>query len=107
MKKFLLGSLLSGDKLDVVDQQAVDVPELLPEFRHLVVADGIDQFIHEDLRRDIDHVQVRKKFQGLQADGVEQVGLSQSHAAVDEQRVVIFRRLLGDGRGGGMGELVA
>ena len=39
------------------------------------------------------------------ADGLDQVGLAQPHAAVDEQRVV-GGRMVGDLHAGGAGELV-
>ena len=40
------------------------------------------------------------------ADGLEQVGLAEAGVAVDEQRVVLAGRRLGDGQGGGVGEPV-
>ena len=39
-------------------------------------------------------------------DGVHQVSLAHAHSAVEEQRVVGFGGLLGDGAGSGMGELI-
>ena len=106
VKKFFLGSLLTGNELDIVNEQTVDIPEFLSEFRHFIVADRVDQFIHEDFSRDVYDVQLRKKFQRFQPDGIQKVCLSQADAAVDEKRVVILGRLFGDRDGGSMGKLV-
>ena len=43
----------------------------------------------------------------LVADGVHQVGLAHADAAVEKERIVGLRWALGDGFGGGAGELVA
>ena len=43
----------------------------------------------------------------LVADGLHQVGLAHADAAVEEERVVGFRRTFGDRLAGGVGELIA
>ena len=42
----------------------------------------------------------------VMADGVQQVGFAQAHAAVEEKRVVGLAGRLGDGLGGGVGKVV-
>ena len=107
MEKLLLGPLLAGDELDVVDEKRIDIPVLFPEFLHLVVTDRVDHFIHELLGRDIEHVSRGDELQGVEADGIEKMGLSETHAAINEKRIVILCRCLGNGDGSGMGKLIA
>ena len=41
------------------------------------------------------------------ADGMEEMGLSQTHASVNEERIVILGRRIGDRHAGGAGKLIA
>ncbi len=107
MEEFLLGPVLPCDELDVVDQETVDFPVFFPEFRRSVVPDGADELVDELLRRHVNDVHVRVKIHGEQADGVEQMRLSQADVAVYEKRVVVLRGQFPDGNSGCMGELVA
>ena len=50
VEKFLLGTFLADDELDIVDQQDVVVPVLFPEFRGgnvVLVPDRVDQLVGE------------------------------------------------------------
>ncbi len=42
MKKLVLGTFFTSDKLDVVDEQQVDAAVTVSKRRHLVFADGVD-----------------------------------------------------------------
>ena len=106
VEELLLRPLLVGQELHVVDQQHVDRAVALAEVRHAVEADRVDQLVDELLGGQVEHPQLRPGAQDLMADGVQQVGLAEAHAAVEEERVVALRRVLGDGLGGGVGELV-
>ncbi len=53
MKKLFLGPILAGDKLDIVDQEAVDFPVFFAKFRRSVIANGTDELVDELLRGDI------------------------------------------------------
>ena len=55
----------------------------------------------------IAHFGVRAVFQQFVADGLHQVGFTQTRAAVQEKRVVALPRILGNGLGGGGGKAVA
>ncbi len=107
VEELLLGALLAGEELDVVDEQHVHVAEAVAEAGHLVVADGVDHLVGELLAGDVADGGVRLAALHVVADGVHQVGLAHADAAVEEERVVGLGGALGDGLRGGHGELVA
>ena len=88
MEEFLLCPLLSGDELDVIDQQEVDRPVARTESGRVVVADRIDELIGELLRREIDDHRAGKLATSPVTNRVEQVRLAEADSAIDEQRVV-------------------
>ena len=106
VEELLLGAVLAGDELDVVDEQDVDRAVLLAEGGQAIEADGVDHLVDEAIGRDVEDVEALLAGQDVVADGVHQVRLAESDAAVDEERVVGLRGDLGDGAGGGVGELV-
>ena len=55
---------------------------------------------------DVNDLVVRMVFVDGVGDGVEQMGLAQAGLPVDEQGVVVLRRVLGYRQGGGVGQLV-
>ncbi len=64
------------------------------------------KLVHERVAGDVEKLRVRLLVEDFLADGLQQVGLAQPDAAVDEQRVVGGARLIGHGHGGGVGELI-
>jgi hypothetical protein len=86
VKELLLGALLARDELDVVDQQEIDGAIPVPEVGRLVVADGADQLVGELLGREVLDTELRVGASDLMADGVEEVRLAETDAAVDEER---------------------
>ena len=101
-----LRAFFAGDELDVVDQQHVHGAIAFAEIDDPVVADGVDHLVHEPLGRDVGQLQVAIVPEDVLPDRVHQMRLSQSHAAVDEQRVVRSRRRLGDRAARRMRELI-
>ena len=81
-------------------------PVLLPEGRQAVEPDGVDHLVDEAIGRDVEEVQLAVARLDVVADGVHQVRLAESHAAIEEERVVRLRRDLGDRARRGVGELV-
>ena len=73
---------------------------------HALEADRGDHFVGEFLGADVGEPQRRVALLEVVADRLHQVRLAQAHSAVEEQRVVGFRRLLGHGLRGGVRELV-
>ena len=96
VEELRLRAFLAGQELDVVDEQDVDAAIALAEVEDPIVADGIDHLVHEPLGRDVGELQRLEVIEHVMPDRVHQVRLPESHAAVDEQRVVGARRRLGD-----------
>ena len=56
MEKFFLGTFLTDDKLDIINEEHIVIAVLFPEFRGgyvVFVTDGIDQLIGKGLRCDV------------------------------------------------------
>ena len=86
MEKLLLCGVLAGDELNIINQQYVHLAVFFAECWRGFVADGVDQIVGELLGRDVEnHFSLLNH---LVADRVEDVGLAQSNAAIDKQRVV-------------------
>ena len=88
VEKLLLRGLLAGDELDIVYQQQICHAVLHAEVLGAAGADGGDQLIGELLAGNIHDDEVGVGALDLGLDGGEQMGLAQTGAAVDEQRVV-------------------
>ncbi len=108
VEKLLLGALASGDELHVVEDQRVDATEFIAELAGLVAPDRVDELVHEDLgRHEEDLLRAVSLHPNLMANRAHQVGLAQADTAIDEKRVVLLARLIGDRTGRGMSELIA
>src|SRR5215475_14063940 len=106
MEKLLLSSLLSGDELDVVDEEEVDIAVLGTKLRRSIVADGVDELVGEALRREVEQAKRGIEAGDLMTDGMKEVGLAKTDAAVDEERIVGFRWQLGHRMARGLRKLV-
>ncbi len=82
MEKFFLGGFLSGDELDIVDQQDVDPAIFFTKRIRGTRTDRINQIVGEILGGDIQHHE--PVFQAQVAHGMQQMGFSQSHASVEK-----------------------
>ena len=96
VEKLFLRGIAAGDKLNIVQHQHIDVAETVAKFHVFVVLDGGDQLVGKHFAGQVEHTHVRKMFLNEMADGVHQVRLSQTDAAVEEQRVIRHARLFGD-----------
>ena len=105
VEELFLRPVLSGEELDIVDEQHVDRAVLVPELAHPGGGDGADHLVGELLGRQIDDALAWEAIVHLMADGVHEVRLAQAHASVEEQRVVAVARGFGYGLGGRVGEL--
>ncbi len=106
VEELLLGALLVGDELDVVDEQQVDAPVARPEIVDLALLNAGDELVRELLAGRVDDALAREARQHLVADRVHQVGLAKAHAAVQEERVVGMSGTLGDRQRRGVGKAV-
>ena len=93
--------------MDVVQQQQVLAPVLVLEVHRAAGLDSRDEFGEQAFGRGVVDSEPGPGLQQLVADCLEQVGLAQAHAAVDEQGVVLVARRFGDRPGRGAGEAVA
>ena len=111
VEELLQGGLLALQELDVVHQEDVDVPvAALEGLQAAVVAVAVTQ-AGDEVRGELLGVDVLDADLGVEgtrvvADGVQEVGLAQAGAPVDEQGVVGAGGRLRHGDGGGVGEPV-
>src|SRR5437899_3624679 len=100
MEKCLLIPLFTAEKLNVVDQKKVGLAITFPEFYQITVLYRVDDLVDEQLTRDVKHLHVFPFRPDELADGLHQMGLAQTDAAVNKQRIVRARRRLRDGKTG-------
>ena len=106
MEELLLDPLLVLEELHVVDHQDVVGAVALLEALDPLVAERVDEVVHEGLARHVADGELRGVLAHVLRDRLQEVGLAEAGAAVDEERVVRLRRRLGDGERGGVGEAV-
>ncbi len=106
MEELFLGALLTGDKLDVVHEKHINGVETITEADHAIEAQGVDDFNGKFFGAHVAQAHGRIALLDGVPDGVHQVGLAHAHAAVEEERVISFGRLLGDRARGCMGKLI-
>ena len=106
MEELLLHGVFAGDKLDIIHQKQVRLTVFLPEGRGGAPGDGRDNLVGKVLAFGVDDRAVREVLLKFFCHGVEQVGLTQPGAAVDEQRVVQQRGLGRHRLAGGVGKPV-
>ena len=109
MEEFFLGLILTLQKLNVVDQQEIDIAIAALELGVLTVLDGLDKLVGEGLGGDVNHLEGVQIPVGSIAYGLDQVGLAEAHPAVDQTGIVGGTGILGDryGRVGGEGVVLA
>ena len=88
VEELFLGGLLARNELDIVHQQQVGHAVLHPEVLGAARADGGDQLVGELLTGHVHDDEIGVGALDLGLDGRQQMGLAQTGATVDEQRVV-------------------
>ena len=88
MEEFFLRMLFLREELDVVDEQDVDVAVFLPEGFGIAVSNGVDEFVREFFARNVEDAHLGEFLQNLVPDGVHEMRLAESHAAVHEEGIV-------------------
>src|SRR5712691_11813696 len=106
VKKFFLRSLLAAKEMNVVNQEQIGLAVALAEFDQVVVLDGVDEFVDEQLARQIHHASVLAARAEVLADRLHQVRLAEPDTPVNEERVVGFGRRLRDGETRGVRDLI-
>ena len=92
------------EELHIVEEQHIDGAVAVLEFVHALSPDPVDELVEELLRRDVANDSHGVELDPMVADGMEEVGLSESSVRVDEERVVVTPWLFGYGECGGMSE---
>jgi hypothetical protein len=94
MKKLLFGGVLVGDELNVIHQPDIDAP--IPPLECLLtpLSQRGNEVRSKRLARDIGDASARRVAQDLLPDRVQEVGLAEPHAAVEEEWVVMLPRPL-------------
>jgi len=106
VEKLFLGALFVGQEVDVIDDEHVRVAVAVTELAHLAGGDGLDELVHKAFARNINNPEIRLLVQDALTNRLQEVRLTQAHAAVNEQRVVGHARLIGDGGCCGCGKVV-
>src|SRR6476620_3789800 len=100
MEKFFLRALFSTEKLNVINQEKIGLAITLPEFHQITVLDRVDELIDEQLTRDIEHLHVFSFRPDELADGLHEMGLAQTDAAVNKEGIIRTRGRLRDSETG-------
>ena len=106
VEELLLDPLLVLEELHVVDQQHVVGAVARLEALDALVAEAVDEVVHERLRRDVAARQPAAVIGDEVRDRVQEMGLSEAGVPVDEERVVGLGGRLGDGERRRVGEAV-
>src|SRR5215831_9859732 len=106
VEEFLLRPLFTTEELNVVDQKKVGLPITLAEFHQITVLDRVDEVVNKQLTGDIDHLHVFPFRPDELADGLHQMGLAQTDAAVNKEGIIRTRRRLRDSETGCMRDFV-
>jgi hypothetical protein len=96
MEKLLLRPFLAGDELDVVNEKDVHTPVAISEFDRGIKADRVNQVVGELFRRDVGDPDRIIAVQNETADGVKEMRLAETDAAINEERIVRPRDLFGN-----------
>ena len=94
VEDFHLRGVLGAEELHIVDQKEIQISIFRPELGHGAILDGVDELIGEGFTGNEKHRHVRLIGMDVIANGVEQVGLSQSRRTVDEKGIHLLVRLV-------------
>src|SRR5450432_3760681 len=106
VEKLFLRSLLTAEKLDVVDQEQVRLSIALPKFDQVVMLDRVDEFVDEEFAGKVHDLRVFLLHPDVLTDRLHEVRLSESDPAVDKERVVSSSGRLRDRETGGVRNFV-
>ena len=107
MEELLLRALLAGEELNVIDQQRIERAVRRLELVDRVVLQGAHHVADEALRMNVRDARLAVPRLDEMRDRVHQVCLAESHATIEEQRVIGAARILRDLQGGRFRELIA
>ena len=79
VEELVLEAFALLEELDVVDEQGIDLAVATLKCGVGLVADGVDKLVEERLAGDVAHVVVLIVVVDVVANGVQQVGLAETH----------------------------
>src|SRR5690606_14175316 len=106
MEELLLRAFLLGKELDVVDQQRIYRTIEALEFIDRVELRRLDHVRYETLGMQVDHLRIGILLEQVITHGMHQVGLAQTNAAIQKERVIAVLGIVGVLPGRGAGQLV-
>src|SRR6056297_566751 len=106
MEELFLRAVLAGEELDIVNHQRIDTAIARLECVDGGVSQRLDHLADEFFRVQIDDLEIRIALGQFVSYSVQQMGLAESSAAVQQQRVVRLAWILGDLLGRSESELV-
>lgn len=92
VEELFLRAVFVGKELDIVDQQQIERMVMVLEFIKCLALVGLDHIRDKLFGVDVQNLGLRPICQELVANRVHQMGLAQTHTAIDEQRVVQMPR---------------
>ena len=87
MEEHFLCSVLARQKLDVIDDQDVYLHVKIGEVLHVAIFDGIHELVHKLFRRHVEHKFFSRSIFYFVANGLHQVGFSQTYPSIYHQGV--------------------
>ena len=100
MEEFHLSGILAADELYVVHKQKIQLAVLIAQLLTGVGLYGVDNVVGEILAGDKQYVVFRVLHMHVVAYRMQQMRFAQSHAAIDEKRVVRVGGVLRNGKRG-------
>src|SRR5208337_170487 len=88
MEELFRCPFFSGDELNVVHKEHIDVSVLIPERNHAVISKGVYDVVGESLRGDVSQPHLLPVMFNHVADSLHKVGLPQADSPVKKKRVV-------------------
>ena len=82
MEKFFLRAFFLGNKLNIIDEQNINIAVFISKFLVFIAADGIDQFIGESFTGDLEHFCFRIFIQDIMGNRMHQMGFAQTYISI-------------------------
>lgn len=107
VEKFLLGAVFAGDKLDIVKKEDGGRTVFFLKPVGGFIPDGVYDFIGEFFAGAVNDARGGVFFKNVLADGLHEVGFSETDPAIEEEGVIRRAGVFGDSRGCGPGHLIS
>ncbi len=106
VKELLLGLFFADDKLEIVDNKAVELLEFSAEFFALAVSDGVDEVGVEVGDGGVKNFAIGIASHELVADGLNKVGFAEAGATIKEEWITTGTWCINNTVGGSDGDVV-